>query len=115
MQILCTILNLYLIALFARIILSWFPMEPGTAMASIYQFLFSITEPVLGPLRRVIPPGRGRRLPTGPVADHRPDRHPDHPERRPRLLSRATPSRSGSPWSRKGFGTLQGWTSRRSS
>jgi len=69
MQILCTILNLYLIALFARIILSWFPMEPGTAMASIYQFLFSITEPVLGPLRRVIPPvgGGGFRLDLSPI------------------------------------------------
>ncbi|HMQ25472.1 MAG TPA: YggT family protein [Acidimicrobiales bacterium] len=69
MQILCTILNLYLIALFARIILSWFPLEPGTAMASIYQFLFTITEPVLGPLRRVIPPvgGGGFRLDLSPI------------------------------------------------
>ncbi len=69
MQILCTILNLYLIALFARIILSWFPLEPGTAMASIYQFLFTITEPVLGPLRRIIPPvgGGGFRLDLSPI------------------------------------------------
>ena len=69
MNILCLILNLYLIALFGRIILSWFPMEPGTAMASIYQFLFSITEPVLGPLRRVIPPvgGGGFRLDLSPI------------------------------------------------
>ncbi len=55
MNILCLLLNLYLIALFGRIILSWFPLEPGTPMASVFEFLFTITEPVLGPLRRMIP------------------------------------------------------------
>ena len=55
MNLLCLLLNLYLIALFGRIILSWFPIEPGTPMASVYSFLFRITEPVLGPLRRVLP------------------------------------------------------------
>ena len=45
-----------MIILFARIILSWFPMEPGSTMASIFGFLYAITEPVLGPIRRVIPP-----------------------------------------------------------
>ena len=59
MHIICLLLNMYLFALFGRIILSWFPLEPGTAMASIYQFLFTITEPLLAPLRRVIPPVGG--------------------------------------------------------
>ena len=58
MGLVCTLLQLCLIALFARMILSWFPIQPGTAMASIHQFLFAITEPVLGPIRRVIPPVR---------------------------------------------------------
>ena len=56
MPIICNLLTLYIVALFGRIILSWFPMEPGSVMARIYEFLFTITEPLLGPLRRAIPP-----------------------------------------------------------
>jgi len=54
--ILCRLLDAYLIVMFARIILSWFPIEPGSGIATVYGFLYSITEPVLGPIRRVIPP-----------------------------------------------------------
>lgn len=54
--ILCRLLDAYLIVMFARIILSWFPVEPGSGLAQVYGFLYSITEPVLGPIRRVIPP-----------------------------------------------------------
>jgi YggT family protein len=54
-QLLCTLLNVYFVALFARIILSWFPMHPGSALTGVFAFLFSITEPVLGPVRRMIP------------------------------------------------------------
>jgi len=54
--ILCRLLDAYLIIIFARIILSWFPVEPGSGMASVYGFLYSLTEPVLGPIRRLIPP-----------------------------------------------------------
>jgi YggT family protein len=56
MGLVCSLLNLYLILLFARIILSWFPVSPGGAMAQIFSFLYTITEPVLGPIRRAIPP-----------------------------------------------------------
>ena len=54
--ILCRLLDAYLIVMFARIILSWFPIEPGSGLAQVYGFLYSITEPVLGPIRRIIPP-----------------------------------------------------------
>ena len=54
--LLCRLLQAYLIVMFARIILSWFPVNPGSGLASVYGFLYSITEPVLGPIRRVIPP-----------------------------------------------------------
>ena len=56
MGLVCALLNLYLILLFARIILSWFPVSPGGAMAQIFSFLYTVTEPVLGPVRRAIPP-----------------------------------------------------------
>lgn len=55
MGLLCTLFNLYLIAVFARIILSWFPIDPGGALAQVFTFLYSITEPVLGPVRRMMP------------------------------------------------------------
>ena len=50
------LIQIYILAIFARIILSWFPVSPGGPMASIFSFLYRITEPLLGPLRRVIPP-----------------------------------------------------------
>ncbi len=54
--VLCLLLKAYLIVLLARIVLSWFPIESGSATASVFGFLYAVTEPVLGPLRRMIPP-----------------------------------------------------------
>ncbi len=54
--LLCRLLDAYLIILFARVIISWFPIAPGSTMATVYGFLHAVTEPVLGPLRRLIPP-----------------------------------------------------------
>jgi YggT family protein len=56
LAILADLLTLYLIILFARMILSWFPISPDGAMASISRFLYAVTEPVLAPLRAVLPP-----------------------------------------------------------
>lgn len=56
MSIICLLLTLYLIAILGRIILSWFPIAPETPMATIFSFLYTITEPVLGPIRRIMPP-----------------------------------------------------------
>jgi YggT family protein len=57
-DLICTLLNLYLLVIFARILFSWIRVEPGTPVASIYSVVFNLTEPVLGPLRQVIPPVR---------------------------------------------------------
>jgi YggT family protein len=56
--VLCYVLELYLLALILRIVLSWFPVSGSGFMASVQGFLFTITEPVLGPLRSILPPVR---------------------------------------------------------
>lgn len=58
MAIVCIFLQLYLIAIFVRIVLSWFPLDPNGLMATVAGFLYMITDPLLGPLRRAIPPLR---------------------------------------------------------
>jgi YggT family protein len=54
--LLCRAAEAYLIIIFARIVISWFPISPGSAMSSVYSFLYTVTEPVLAPIRRIIPP-----------------------------------------------------------
>ncbi len=55
-DLLCWLPTIYLIAIFGRILVSWFPIPPGGFVASVFSFLYAITEPVLGPLRRILPP-----------------------------------------------------------
>jgi len=54
-EILCQLVSLYQVAIVVRIILSWFPSSQGP-MASAQYWLMRITEPVLGPVRRALPP-----------------------------------------------------------
>ena len=49
------ILYALLVLLGGRAILSWFPLRQGTFMASLYRLLVDLTEPILRPVRRVIP------------------------------------------------------------
>lgn len=56
MQLICTLVSLYTLAIFGRVIFSWFPNVSGTA-AQAANFLFRITEPLLGPIRRALPFG----------------------------------------------------------
>lgn len=55
MDLLCSLISVYYIVLLARVFLSWFPLQPGTAMASIASIVYQLTEPVMGPVRRLIP------------------------------------------------------------
>ena len=48
-DILCQVLT---IAIFARAIVSWFPTNPSNRLVAI---LYQLTEPILAPLRRIIP------------------------------------------------------------
>jgi len=54
--VICPILGIFQLVLVARAITSFFPVTPGTPFAQIVDVLYKVTEPVLAPLRRVIPP-----------------------------------------------------------
>jgi YggT family protein len=55
-EILCNLITAFIVLLFARAVLSWFPLRPGGVLAQISQFLFTVTDWALRPLRAVIPP-----------------------------------------------------------
>jgi YggT family protein len=46
------LIEIYYYLILARVLMSWFVQDRGNR---IYQFLYSITEPVLAPIRRIIP------------------------------------------------------------
>jgi YggT family protein len=49
------LINILLVLIFIRVLLSWIPAGLGRFRVFIYE----VTEPILGPLRRVIPPMGG--------------------------------------------------------
>ena len=58
MEIVCLVLILYWWILLLRVISSWFPISPHGTAASFVGFLLLVTDPVLVPLRRILPPVR---------------------------------------------------------
>ncbi|HZT08967.1 MAG TPA: YggT family protein [Chloroflexota bacterium] len=44
------------LAIIGRALLSWFQLRPGNPFYPLAVILFQITEPILGPLRRILPP-----------------------------------------------------------
>jgi YggT family protein len=56
-ELLYYFLTVYLVVLMARAVLSWFPPSASSGgLATLQRVLMDLTEPVLAPLRRVIPP-----------------------------------------------------------
>jgi YggT family protein len=49
------IAQLYVFVLIARAILSWFPLRSDSPFIPVSRFLNAVTEPILAPVRRVIP------------------------------------------------------------
>jgi len=47
--------QIFMLCLLGRIVLSWFPPSGPGALESIRGVLFAVTEPVLGPVRRLLP------------------------------------------------------------
>ena len=58
MQVVCLLLNVYLIVVLIRIVMSWIPIRYGSPLEGFASLLYALTEPVLGPLRRALPPVR---------------------------------------------------------
>lgn len=57
MALICTLITIFTVLIFARVILSWFPAGDGPLM-SVQRVVFTATEWAMGPLRRAIPPVR---------------------------------------------------------
>lgn len=55
-DVICPIIGIFKLILLARAITSFFPVTPGTPFAQVVDVLYKVTEPVLAPLRRIIPP-----------------------------------------------------------
>ena len=49
---------IFLVLLFARTILSYFSIMPGSPLEALSSLAFTVTEPILRPIRRLIPPAR---------------------------------------------------------
>jgi YggT family protein len=58
MDIICTLLQVYLIIIVVRIILSWIPTSEGTFGDKVRHAVTLVTDPVLLPLRSALPPVR---------------------------------------------------------
>ena len=58
LNLIAYLVEAYVFVLIARALLSWFPARPGTPLGSVVRVLDTVTEPVLRPVRRVLPPLR---------------------------------------------------------
>ncbi len=57
-SILYGLAQVYVVILIARALVSWFPVHPGTPFFGVVRALDAVTEPVLRPIRRMLPPVR---------------------------------------------------------
>lgn len=58
MSLLAGLVELYVVILIVRALLSWFPVAPGSGFERVIRALDRVTEPVLRPVRRILPPVR---------------------------------------------------------
>lgn len=55
-DVICPLLTVFIVILFARIVASWFPTPPGSFTATINDGLRFLTDWILVPLRSIVPP-----------------------------------------------------------
>ena len=58
MTIVCSLIQIYVLLLVVRVVMSWFPISPNGPAETVAGFLYMVTDPVLVPLRRLLPPVR---------------------------------------------------------
>ncbi|MCL4413397.1 MAG: YggT family protein [Acidimicrobiales bacterium] len=57
-RVVIDLIQLYIVILIVRAVLTWFPTEPGSGVDRLGRSLDKVTEPVLAPVRRILPPMR---------------------------------------------------------
>ena len=57
--ILILVLQIFSFAFIARAILSWFSIGPNSSIYPVWSAIYRMTEPILAPVRRVLPPMGG--------------------------------------------------------
>jgi YggT family protein len=57
-RVFCDLLLLYNFILFIRVLSSWFPRPMSGPLRTVWNVLHALTDPVLRPLRGLIPPVR---------------------------------------------------------
>lgn len=55
-ELLCAFITVFIVVLVVRAVLSWFPLEQGGVLAQLSRVVADVTDWVVVPLRRVIPP-----------------------------------------------------------
>lgn len=58
LRIIVDLVQFYIAVLFVRIVLSWFPVNPWSKLTKATRVLAAVTDPVLVPVRRLLPPMR---------------------------------------------------------
>jgi YggT family protein len=53
--LLCQAVSLYILLVFLRVVLSWFPIDPRGPVGQVARVVVMATDPVLTPVRRYLP------------------------------------------------------------
>jgi YggT family protein len=57
-SLICSLINVYVLVIIVRLLMSWVPPTPGSTYQTIYDGFVTVTEPVLAPVRSLLPPMR---------------------------------------------------------
>jgi len=54
-NVLCQLIDLFVILVFIHVVMSWFPFDPRGPVGQIARLVARVTDPVLDPVRRALP------------------------------------------------------------